>query len=630
MAAYWQALIANLAVVALFITTWVHGHFIFANWQRWQRHLVFGATMGMGAVASMVLAIPIGESLFDLRSSLLAMAGFFGGPIAGAVAAAIAMAYRVGIVGGPNGITAITGIAAMAVAGWAVSAVTRNRAKALWSLAMLAVAVGGLNVGIAIALRGAASLTQLSFQVAAMNALATLLSGFFIMRYRVVERERDLLRQAFLNSPDFQYVKGPDSRFVSVNRNAARHNGFPSPEAMVGKTDFDLTDPARARRLIEAEQKVMAGGPPIVDYEEQVTLPSGEKIWYLTSKVALHDEAGRVIGLAGVSRDVTIRRRLRDEAEVASRRLDFVLANMSDGIALFDRFGILVYCNEQYRSMFALTREVREPGRHINEILRAVAKAGEQVGIPEGAEEEWVEQVAATLGVVGDQGIRLSNGTWLQIKTRPTTDGQSLIVLSDITSLKEAETALRAMTEQLRLLASTDGLTGLPNRRAFDQALETEMLRMLRDQRPLSLLLIDVDRFKSYNDLYGHQAGDAALKTVGKCLQKAVRRPGDVAARYGGEEFAAILPDTDEDGAIFIADSFREDLRRLGVLHGGSDKGVLTASVGVATLHDDGRSSADAGALVRQADEALYRAKNTGRDRTIAWRAIGLASQQRA
>lgn len=405
MAVYWQALIANLAVVALFITTWVHGHFIFANWQRWQRHLVFGATMGMGAVASMVLAIPIGESLFDLRSSLLAMAGFFGGPIAGAVAAAIAMAYRVGIVGGPNGITAITGIAAMAVAGWAVSAVTRNRAKALWSLAMLAVAVGGLNVGIAIALRGAASLTQLSFQVAAMNALATLLSGFFIMRYRVVERERDLLRQAFLNSPDFQYVKGPDSRFVSVNRNAARHNGFPSPEAMVGKTDFDLTDPARARRLIEAEQKVMAGGPPIVDYEEQVTLPSGEKIWYLTSKVALHDEAGRVIGLAGVSRDVTIRRRLRDEAEVASRRLDFVLANMSDGIALFDRFGILVYCNEQYRSMFALTREVREPGRHINEILRAVAKAGEQVGIPEGAEEEWVEQVAATLGVVGDQEI---------------------------------------------------------------------------------------------------------------------------------------------------------------------------------------------------------------------------------
>src|SRR5262249_30867299 len=153
-------------------------------------------------------------------------------------------------------------------------------------------------------------------------------SGFFMMRYRVVERERDLLRQAFLNSPDFQYVKGPDGSFVSVNRNAARHNGFASPAAMTGKTDFDLTDPERAKRLMEAEQVVMAGGPAIVDQEELVASANGEKVWYLTSKVALHDEMGRVIGLAGVSRDVTIRRRLRDEAEEASKRLDFVLGNM--------------------------------------------------------------------------------------------------------------------------------------------------------------------------------------------------------------------------------------------------------------------------------------------------------------
>jgi diguanylate cyclase (GGDEF)-like protein/PAS domain S-box-containing protein len=628
MAEHWQALIANLAVVALFITTWAHGHFVLSGWHRWQRNLVFGVTMGLGAVASMLLAIPIGDSLFDLRASLLAMAGFFGGPVAGATAVAIAGAYRAGVVGGPNGMTAISGIVVAAGAGWVVSVVTRKRLPALWTLSALALAVGCTNIGLAVALRGVGSLTPLSFQVAAMNAAATLLSGFFIMRYRVVERERDLLRQAFLNSPDFQYVKAPDSSFVSVNRNAARHNGFASPAAMAGKTDYDLTDPARAKRLIDAEQAVMSGGPPIVDEEEQITAPNGEKLWYLTSKVALHDDMGGVIGLAGVSRDVTVRRRLRDEAEEASKRLDFVLANMSDGIALFDRFGILVYCNEQYRSMFELTRDVREPGRHINEILRAVAGAGEQLGIPEGAEEEWVEQVAATLGVDGDQEIRLANARWLQIKTRPTTDGQSLIVLSDITSLKEAETALRQMTEQLKLLASTDSLTGLPNRRAFDQALDIEMLRTRRARQPLSLLLIDVDRFKSYNDLYGHQAGDAALKTVGQCLREAVRRPGDVAARYGGEEFVAILPNTDEDGAMFIADSFRDALRAIAVAHSGGDKGVLTASVGLATLGVT--EIGDIAGLLRQADEALYRAKNTGRDRTIAWRKIGLASQQSA
>jgi diguanylate cyclase (GGDEF)-like protein/PAS domain S-box-containing protein len=583
--------------------------------------------MGLGAVASMLLAIPVDGGLFDLRLSLMAIAGFFGGPIAGATAAAIAIAYRLGVVGGPTGVSAVSAIAAAATLGWLVSVTTRRRIPAMLTLLVLAAAVAGVNFGISAGLRGTAAATApLTLQVILMNAVATGLSGFFMMRYRVVERERDLLRQAFLNSPDFQYVKDPEGSFVSVNRNAARHNGFDTPAAMTGKTDFDLTDPVRARRLMEAEQAVMAGGPPIVDQEELVAGANGEKVWYLTSKVALHDEMGRIIGLAGVSRDVTIRRRLRDEAEEASKRLDFVLGNMSDGIALFDRFGILVYCNEQYRGMFALTREVREPGRHINEILRAVAMVGEQVGIPEGAEDEWVEQVAATLGVDGDQEIRLSNGRWLQIKTRPTSDGQSLIVLSDITSLKNAETALRQMAEQLRLLASTDGLTGLPNRRAFDQTLEAEMSRAGRSESPLSLLLVDVDMFKSYNDLYGHQAGDAALKTAALCLQQSLRRPGDLAARYGGEEFGVILPDTDETGAMVIADTFRDELRRLGVLHGGSEKGVLTASVGVATL--ERTSGSDAGVLLRRADEALYRAKNTGRDRTIAWRAIGLASQQ--
>lgn len=628
MAAHWQALIANLAVVALFITTWVHGHFVLAGWRRWQRNLMFGITMGLGSVASMLLAIPIDNFLFDLRSSLLALAGFFGGPVAGAVAATIAIVYRVGVVGGPNATTAVAGIALAATAGLAVSAVGRGRLPALWTVIALGAVVACLNIGVTAALRGVGSVTSLSFQVAAMNAVATALSGFFIMRHRVVERERDLLRQAFLNSPDFQYVKLPDSTFAAVNLNAARHNGMLTPEQMIGKSDFDLTDAARAQRLIEAEQAVMAGGPPIVDEEELVTGPKGQKIWYLTSKVALHDETGKVIGLAGVTRDVTNRRRLRDQAEQASSRLDFVLANMSDGIALFDRFGVLVYCNEQYRSMFALTRDVREPGRHINEILRAVATAGEQVGIPDGAEEEWVEQVAATLGVDGDQDIRLSNNRWLQIKTRPTSDGSSLIVISDITSLKDAETALRQMTEQLRRLASTDELTGLPNRRAFDQAFELEVLRARRHGLPLSLLLIDVDRFKSYNDLYGHQAGDTALKTVAVCLQDAIRRPDDLATRYGGEEFVAILPNTDEEGATFIADRFRDDLRLTNVPHSGGDQGVLTASIGLATL--GGGEATDAAELLRRADEALYRAKNTGRDRTVAWRNMGIASQQSA
>jgi diguanylate cyclase (GGDEF)-like protein len=131
--------------------------------------------------------------------------------------------------------------------------------------------------------------------------------------------------------------------------------------------------------------------------------------------------------------------------------------------------------------------------------------------------------------------------------------------------------------------------------------------------------MVDVDRFKAYNDLYGHPAGDEILKTVGECLKEALRRPADVAARYGGEEFVAILPGTDEDGAFFIADAFRERLSSMGIAHKGSEKSVLTASVGLATFTDrDGGMNANE--LLRRADEALYNAKGAGRDRVTGWR----------
>jgi len=215
--------------------------------------------------------------------------------------------------------------------------------------------------------------------------------------------------------------------------------------------------------------------------------------------------------------------------------------------------------------------------------------------------------------------VKLLDGRWLHVRTRPTADGSALVVVSDVTKIKQAEATLQTMTEQLKLLATTDGLTGLTNRRAFDEALELELSRCRRNNVPLSLLMIDVDRFKSYNDIYGHQAGDDILKTVATCLKASLKRPGDVAARYGGEEFVVILPDTDEDGAFFIADAFRERLLAMGLAHPGSSKGVITASVGLAcfTERDAGFNATE---LLRRADEALYIAKGAGRDRVAGWR----------
>jgi diguanylate cyclase (GGDEF)-like protein len=171
--------------------------------------------------------------------------------------------------------------------------------------------------------------------------------------------------------------------------------------------------------------------------------------------------------------------------------------------------------------------------------------------------------------------------------------------------------------EELRILARTDGLTRLNNRRTFEEHAELEWARAQRNGWPLSMLLIDVDSFKGFNDLYGHSAGDDALIAVARCIEQSVRRPGDTAARYGGEEFAVLLPDTDERGAATIAEKIRAAVQALDLRHVASAHHVLTISVGIACTAR--QRFATSRALVNAADEALYEAKDAGRNRVLCY-----------
>ncbi len=175
---------------------------------------------------------------------------------------------------------------------------------------------------------------------------------------------------------------------------------------------------------------------------------------------------------------------------------------------------------------------------------------------------------------------------------------------------------LEVANQELKRLATLDGLTGLANRRRFDEYIEQEWQRLAREQEPLSLILCDIDFFKLYNDTYGHQAGDDCLKQVATALRHSVKRPADLVARYGGEEFAVILPHTTAAGAFCLAKSIHQQIRQLKLAHPGSTVSqYVTLSLGVAGLIPC--SGVTPAKLIAAADAALYEAKTTGRDRVI-------------
>jgi len=204
------------------------------------------------------------------------------------------------------------------------------------------------------------------------------------------------------------------------------------------------------------------------------------------------------------------------------------------------------------------------------------------------------------------------------ISSLVTLDGNPgiLVQYKEITERKQAEEALAEAHQELEKLARTDGLTGIPNRRTFDENVRAEWLRLTRDKKPLSLILCDIDFFKKYNDTYGHQQGDECLRQVAKKVENSLMRSTDFAARYGGEEFVVVLPNTPIEGGTAIAERIREDILKLALEHKASDVSpFVTLSLGVATCIPQHEVPVET--LIQKADDALYLAKKNGRNCVI-------------
>lgn len=195
----------------------------------------------------------------------------------------------------------------------------------------------------------------------------------------------------------------------------------------------------------------------------------------------------------------------------------------------------------------------------------------------------------------------------------PTLPRHCLLQITDVSMTVAREKQLREQALELQSQIFADGLTGIPNRRRFDVHMDGEIRRAKRSASPLSLIMIDVDYFKPYNDNYGHQRGDECLILIAAALSRILGRPCDLLARYGGEEFIAVLPDTNADGALRLANSMRAAVEALDIAHAYSQAGShVTISLGVTTQIPSHNTAASH--LIGAADRALYQAKRLGRN----------------
>ncbi|MCC8402516.1 diguanylate cyclase [Paraburkholderia sp. MMS20-SJTN17] len=297
------------------------------------------------------------------------------------------------------------------------------------------------------------------------------------------------------------------------------------------------------------------------------------------------------------------------------RRYRILAENATDIVMSMALDGTLTYVSPRATAVMGIAPEsligMRYPDLVLSDDRDALARAIDNLGT--GATEAY--QVSR---------FRRPDGRvlWMETNLRPVIDAFSgkpealTATAHDITERKVAEQRLADERVELHGLAFRDGLTGLFNRRHFDRELAFQWRQEARtDKRGfVAVVMADVDAYKSYNDHYGHRAGDECLRAIAQAIAASARRPSDVVARYGGEEFGLILKETDQQGALVVAERIRLGVENLRIPHAGSDTGIVTISLGVAVQR--AADGGDGSVLVEAADRALYTAKRRGRNQT--------------
>ncbi|MBL8673152.1 MAG: diguanylate cyclase [Alphaproteobacteria bacterium] len=297
-------------------------------------------------------------------------------------------------------------------------------------------------------------------------------------------------------------------------------------------------------------------------------------------------------------------RRYTGTVRASEARLLAATRASGDGFCLLDRNDSVVTCNEGFASVFQVPPE-RLIGTRFEDIMREAHDRGAGFMTQGETFDVWIETLSSRRAEAGNMTttFQARDGRWFELRERTAETGERVLIRFDVTEQKILE-------EELRRLATSDPLTGAANRRHYLQRAQAEWDRFRRYNRPLSLMMIDIDYFKKINDGYGHPVGDQALKRLVETAGQSLRN-NDLLGRFGGEEFAILLPETDIEPAAALAERLRHRLSRIEVP---TERGPLsfTVSIGVATCE---LGDANIERTLKRADDALYRAKQGGRNR---------------
>jgi diguanylate cyclase (GGDEF)-like protein/PAS domain S-box-containing protein len=447
----------------------------------------------------------------------------------------------------------------------------------------------------------------------------------------------------------------PNGTLTFVNEAYCRYVGLPDKE-LLGRNFFQLVS---QQENIKKPRSVFSLERAVATVEYCVETPEGNSRWQQWTHRAILNKQGKLMGFQAVGRDITQSKRIEQELRHQANRERLLagitqriyqLLNLDEilntAVAEVRRF-LEVERVAIYRIQFAqdarFVVESLAPGcspvvgtplrdacfesTYISKYQRGYVSAVDDI-YQAGLSPCYLQlleqiQVRAVLLVP----IVYKSDLWgllcvhqcsetrhwetLEIGLLQQLSTQLAIAIQQAELFQQLEVA----NQELHRLASLDGLTQVANRRHFDAFLEREWRRLIREQKPLSLILCDVDFFKNYNDTYGHQAGDRCLQEVAKALVQASRRPADLVARYGGEEFAVVLPNTEAEGALHVAESMRLLVKGLMIDHSQSSVSqYVTISLGVVSIIPTLETSPSK--LIAATDIALYKAKNQGRDRT--------------